>query len=194
VKWDDTIKITDVAIVIAAIVGPVLAVQAQVFLEKRRELRQRRSMIFHTLMRTRAANLSPDHVQALNSIPIEFYGVPKITDVFKSYISHLNLNPTTTQGWADRRIDLLMDLLHKIAIKVGYKFDVAQLKSEFYSPVGHQTLENEQTSIRQGLARILSGQGAFPMEVTKFPGDPEAQAAFKAVVKGETAIKVKQAE
>jgi hypothetical protein len=195
VKWDDTVKVTDVAIVVAAILGPILAVQAQVFLDRRRALRGRRLNIFHALMRTRATPIAPDAVNALNAVPLEFYGVPRITGAYGTFIAHITTpQANNPEGWGNRRADLLFDLIHKIATEVGYKFDVAQLKAEFYAPQGHQTLENEQTAIRQGLAKLLSGEGALPMEVKRFPGDPEAQAAFKAVLKGETAIKVKSEE
>lgn len=190
-KWDDTIKVTDVAIVVAAILGPVLAIQVQMFLERRRALKGRRLNIFYALMRTRGTPLAPDAVNALNAVPLEFYQVSRIIDAYRAFITHINTPQVNMQVWADRRIDLLMDLLHKIAIEVGYQFDVAQLKSEFYAPLAHQTLESEQTAIRQGLAKVLSGEKPLPMEVTKFPGDPEAQAALKAVLKGQVAIKVK---
>ena len=60
--------------VIAVIAGPILAVQAQKFVESFREKKQRRSAIFKTLMSTRAERLHREHVQALNMIDIEFYG------------------------------------------------------------------------------------------------------------------------
>ena len=71
---DWTLKATDVAIVFATIVGPVLAVQAQKWLERSRAIRDRRMRIFRVLMSTRAARLSANHVEALNAISIEFYG------------------------------------------------------------------------------------------------------------------------
>lgn len=162
------------------------------FLERRRALRGRRLNVFYNLMRTRGTPLAPDAVNALNAIPLEFYGVTEIVTAYRTFIAHINTpQAANPQAWGDRRLDLMMDLLHKIALKVGYKFTVAEMKSEFYSPIGHKTLEDEQGAIRTGLAKILSGKGALPMEVQKFPGDPEAQAALKAILKGEAAIKVK---
>jgi Family of unknown function (DUF6680) len=54
--------------VTAMLLGPILAVQIQKFLEARRELRRTRMNLFHTLMQTRGNRLDPAHVQALNSI------------------------------------------------------------------------------------------------------------------------------
>lgn len=92
--FDWNIKITDVAIVFATILGPVLAVQAQKWLERNREVKQRRAWIFRMLMATRATTLSPKHVEALNAIPIEFYGKDKrlkaIINKWKTYLDHLH--------------------------------------------------------------------------------------------------------
>jgi hypothetical protein len=70
-------KFTDVAIVVATLLGPILAVQAQKWLERDRVVRDRRLQVFRTLMTTRAMNLSPAHVEALNAVPVEFYGPTK---------------------------------------------------------------------------------------------------------------------
>ena len=58
-NWDLTIKLTDIAIVLAALLVPVLAVQAQKWLERRRDVKERQLAIFRTLMATRNAMLSP---------------------------------------------------------------------------------------------------------------------------------------
>lgn len=188
--WDWTIKVTDIAIVLAAMIGPVLAVQVQVFLERRRAQTARRAHIFHMLMRTRAASLAPDHVQALNTIPLEFYGIQRITDAYKAYITHLGT--PQTEIWGARRVDLFMDLLNKLAAQLGYQFDVVQLKSEFYAPQAHYTAEAEQEKIRQGLAKLLSGETALPLDVKSMPADPQMAAAMKGWLTGESVVRVVQ--
>jgi hypothetical protein len=70
---DWTVKTGDLAIVIATLLGPILAVQAQKWIERSRERQQRRVAVFRVLMTTRAALLSPAHVEALNIVPVEFY-------------------------------------------------------------------------------------------------------------------------
>jgi hypothetical protein len=74
---DWTFRVGELAIVFATLLGPVLAVQAQKWIERAREKTQRKIAIFRTLMATRATFLSPAHVEALNAIPIEFYGNKK---------------------------------------------------------------------------------------------------------------------
>jgi hypothetical protein len=182
------------AVVFATLLGPILAVQAQSFIERRRAGNNRRTNIFHALMRTRATPLSPDAVNALNTVPLEFYRDRVIINAYRAFIVHTGI-PTdqpTPQAWGDRRIDLLMDLIQKVAVRVGYKFDVPQLKAEFYAPQLHKTMEEELTQIRQGLAKVLAGHAAIPMDVKSFPADAEAVAGYKAIVTGERALKIQQ--
>lgn len=184
-------KVNDWAIVIATLLSPLIAVQVQVWLERRRAKRDRRQQVFYTLMRTRASLLVPEHVNALNAVPIEFYGKRRITEAYKDYISHLNSSPANHVGWGDRRVDLFMDLLHKLSEDLHYKFTVAQLKGEYYLPKGQFDLEAEQVAIRQGLVNVLSGKAALPMDVKSFPVDQEMRTALKAVLDGGNAIKTK---
>jgi hypothetical protein len=62
------LKASDCAIVAATLMGPVLAVQAQKWVEWATDRRRRRFSIFNTLMVTRGTRLDFDHVRALNSI------------------------------------------------------------------------------------------------------------------------------
>jgi hypothetical protein len=64
----------DWAIVFATLMGPVLAVQAQKWIESLRRTSEAKDLIFKSLMATRGARLSPEHVRALNMIDLTFYG------------------------------------------------------------------------------------------------------------------------
>ncbi|PIL19521.1 hypothetical protein P775_14185 [Puniceibacterium antarcticum] len=188
--WDYTIRLTDVAIVAAALLGPVLAVQAQKWLERKRDVKERRLSIFRTLMATRAAMLSPQHVEALNAVPVEFYGpsgkLKKINEAWKLYIDHHDERLPTNDAWAQKRHDLFLDMLHLISQFLGYTFSRAQLGRDIYSPKAHGDFETEQTIIRKGLASLLSGEIALPLAVKEFPnadpGSAELQAALQQVM------------
>lgn len=168
-----SIKASDIAIVAATLLGPVLAVQAQKWLERARAIADRRNHIFRVLMATRAAVLSPSHVEALNAIPVEFYGksdkLKCINDAWKLFLDHHAQNLNATEAWMQKRTDLFLDLLHLISNFLGYRFNRAQLASDIYNPVAHGQLESEQTLIRRGLAKLLSGETVLPMAVKEFP-------------------------
>ena len=69
----------------AIILGPILAVQIEKYLERRRENKNRRLSIFKTLMATRGAVLSWTHVEALNRIDLEFSNKKKFEKVIKAW-------------------------------------------------------------------------------------------------------------
>jgi hypothetical protein len=171
--WITSISGTNLAIIGATLSGPVLAVQAQKWLERGRDIKERRLAIFRTLMATRAAMLSPMHVEALNAVPVEFYGTSKklrqINDAWKLYLDHHTIDGPATEVWMQRRLDLFHDLLHLMSQFLGYSFSRAQLARDIYSPRAHGDMETEQTIIRQGLAGLFKGEIALPMAVKEFP-------------------------
>ena len=172
-QFDWTIKVADVAIVVATLLGPVLAVQAQQWLARSREVKQRRIAIFRTLMATRAAGLSANHVEALNSVPIDFFGtetdLSRIVESWKIYIDHLGKSGLHFDVWEPKRRELYIDLLQKISQCLGYSFSRVELEKEFYSPVGHATIENDQEIIRRGFASLMKGTAPLKIEVTNLP-------------------------
>jgi hypothetical protein len=188
----------DWIIVLATLVGPILAVQAQKAVEAIKEHRGRKSRVFAQLMATRAARLSPDHVQALNMIDIVFFGSTvlgirrrsrreqAVLDAWKEY--HDNLSEGAE--WPDaqqqahyiRRNELFLNLLYAISQDTGFSFDRVQLKRGAYSPVAHEELEAEQQALRRTIIRSLSGDLPLKMEVVSLPIDEQAAATMRANV------------
>lgn len=170
---------TDVITISAIFLGPILAVQIQKFIEYRNEHRNRKLSIFYTLMSTRAARLTKEHVSALNMIDIEFYGKiffgkhkqsegeKEITNAWKLYNDHLNNkspydNPDI---WNEKVDDLFTALLYAMAKYLGYDFDEVQLKRNCYRPLGHDDLELDLYKLRKGLVGVLDGERAVPMNL-----------------------------
>lgn len=81
----EALRLSDWVIAGCTLLGPVLAVQAQKWVEGFREQRARRLTIFRRLMATRAQNLNPAHVEALNAVPIDFYKDKKVMDAWEEY-------------------------------------------------------------------------------------------------------------
>ena len=79
---DWSIKATDVAIVFATIVGPILAIWASEFRQKNRQNQERKEWVFRTLMTTRSARLHPDHILALNYIDFAFHKNSEVIDAW----------------------------------------------------------------------------------------------------------------
>jgi hypothetical protein len=177
---------TNFFIVVATISGPILAVQAQKWLERRNETKARRIWVFRTLMITRAAMISHEHVGAFNAIPLEFHGKGKekdIVDKWKLYLKHLGVsyNEQTVVAWSTEGNRLFFDMLHEISKFLGYNFSRVEIEGDIYSPKGHSSMETDSQITRRGLAKMFAGEFALPMEVKSFPGDQEAANTYKEV-------------
>lgn len=172
------LKTAEWLIILATIAGPILAVQAQKFVERVRETRQRKLRLFYSLMATRAARVSPEHVQALNMIDLEFYGrtvfgvrlqnrkEKAVLESWRVYLDHLNqpFADDTLRMWSARGDELFSDLLYKMSLSLTYNFDQVQIKRGIYQPRAHGEQEYAQLAIRDNLAKILSGNQ--PLRVT----------------------------
>lgn len=162
-------NIAEGTLIFVTFAGPVAAVQAQKWIERRQAKRKGKDYVFRTLMATRAARLSPEHVQALNMIDLEFYGggtkEKGVREAWKQYLDHLNTRyeNDTTGAWSIRQLDLLIDLLYQMSNCLGFDFDKTQIKNSVYSPIAHGNLEQELNIIRGGLVKILTGKAAFPI-------------------------------
>jgi hypothetical protein len=192
----------NLAIVFSTLIGPILAVQAQKWLDARRDLERRRLAVFHALMRNRASPLTPEFVNALNSVPLEFHGKTRsladVRSAWRQYMEHMGKQGMTLEVWAPKRLELLVSMLQKMGDHLDYGFDAVELEREVYSPMAHGQVENEQNAIRQGLAALLSGERSLPMDVKTWPTDTDAvtrhqalQDALLAWLRGETAPQVR---
>lgn len=165
-------QINDLLLIIAVLLGPVIAVQLTRFVDSKKEERDRKLQIFKTLMATRAYTTSPQHVEALNCIDLEFSAKltkeQSVVNAWKEYLNLLGDQDMPREQWNIRRTDLFVDLLHCMAQILNYEFDKTHIRNSAYSPVAHSDIENQQTAIRMGIIDILKGEIAIPMYVTNF--------------------------
>ena len=189
-------QIADWIAVVAILAAPLAAVWAQRRIDHARERRGAKLKIFQTLMATRAARVSLEHVQALNSIDIEFYGrrvfgrfrwpsakERTVLDLWRQYLDHLNLTTNddeATRLWNIRGDELFTDLLFAMSRAVGYDFDRVYLKRSIYRPQAHGWAELDHRAIRAGLAKLLSGQEPLRVSVSEAPVATAAPVALPA--------------
>src|SRR5271156_1460741 len=84
------IKLEGWLTIAAIIIGPVLAFAIQHLRDQLRDAQTRKRQIFQQLLLTLKLPMSPRHVDALNSIPLEFYSVSAVMQAWREYSSHLN--------------------------------------------------------------------------------------------------------
>jgi len=151
-----------------------MAVQIQKLIEWQGEQKKRKKLTFFTLMATRAAILSPQHVEALNRIDIDFYDNEKVKQAWKTLLDNFEHCPqdvnnpnysTLVSQWSNKSEDLLVDLLYEMAISLKYKFDKVHLKRKVYMPKGHVDFENENLEMRKAILGILRGKDSIPIRV-----------------------------
>lgn len=159
----------DVITIAAIILGPIFAVQAEKWLQRNREAKNRKEDIFKTLMATRGSVLSVAHVEALNRIDLEFSNDKRFTKViesWKEYFDNLCRQVNTddeVRSWTVRNEELLANLLYEMGQSLGYKFDKVLIKRNIYSPLGHGRTQQEIDFIRNGILKVLKGEVAIPM-------------------------------
>lgn len=151
--------------------GPIIALAIQRHLDNRREKHAKELWVFRELLVTRGSRLSQRHVDALNSISLEFYGERKVIEAWDKYFDSFVLanpkpeNDAEIRAWLEKGDDLLAALLYQIAEAVGYHFGEVDLKRKFYIPIAHGQAENEANVIRKGFFDVFNGARKFPIDV-----------------------------
>jgi hypothetical protein len=173
---EKTMTIADWLMISAVLLGPIIAVQLTRYLDNKKEGRERKLQVFKTLMATRAYTISWDHVVALNRIDLEFDKDNKkekaVIEAWKAYLDLLGDKSMTPEQWGIKRVDLLVELLHKMAQVLDYDFDKTHIKNSSYSPVAHGNIEDEQKALRVCLIEVLEGKRPIPMSVVNWPQNP----------------------
>ena len=143
-------------------------------------------------MATRGARLAADHVLALNSIDLAFYGrrvlgkpirskaAQTVLDTWHDYHAHLNTRlpePITEAQWGEwfaKGDELFLNLIQALAHATHHKFDRQQLRTGGYMPNAHGRIVEESNELRALALRIVRGESALKMDITNWPVDPAA--------------------
>lgn len=161
------IKLEGWLTIAAVILGPVLALAIQRRLDSLREDDRRRRQIFHQLLLTLKVPMAPRHVDAINSIPLEFYSDKEVIEAWRLYTSHLNdqyLITNNPQRWGERKFELLVDLAHKMGKNLRYNhIDQAMLRDNVYVPKGYDDTEAQFQDLRTSLLQVLKGERPIPV-------------------------------
>ncbi len=161
--------IADWLMILAVLLGPIIAVQLTRFLDGKKEMRDRKMEVFKTLMATRAYAVSWDHVVALNRIDLEFKNDNKkekaVIEAWKAYRDLLGVKGMSSEQWNIKRVDFLVELLYNMAQVLDYEFDKTHIKNSSYSPVAYENVDEEQRLLRLGLIDVLNGKRPLPMTI-----------------------------
>lgn len=175
----------DWAVVLATLAGPILAVQAQKWIERAAAKNNRRNRIFEAIMTNRATRLSDAYVQALNQIDLEFNSKSDrpVVDRWRALFGELsNAPPDTTErpiviAWIDRCNDRLIELLVAMSKALDRTHSDEEIRRGIYYPKGRVDLEQSQLAVLSGLQRLLDGGTALKVENVGGAGPSELQIA-----------------
>jgi len=172
-----TATVVGIVSIIAIILGPIIALELQRRLDTGREARNRKLWIFKTLMSFRATPLSPQFVQALNLIDVEFESKKEnekaVLTGWKVLLDHFgNMNdPRVAATAQEKTATLTTNLLLAMGKCLGYDFDEVQIKKGVYYPLGLGNVEQEQHAVRRGILDVLHGRRRIPVGIfeDRFP-------------------------
>lgn len=162
---------------LAIVVGPLAAVLVTVWLERRRKNYDRKHQVFRALMKSRRTWGSPEHVEALNLVEIEFHGNANVLSAYKALFEYFvkgipRRENETEKEFGDRRTEehsgLLSKLLAEISKVLGYRHDQFEILRGGYSPELHGQIEEDQTKIRRLFAGLHDGTTVLPMAVVDY--------------------------
>lgn len=161
------IKIEGWLTIAAIVIGPLLAFAIQNWRDKRREERDRKRQIFQQLLLTLKVPMAPRHVDAINSVPLEYHAHPATIRAWRLYTSHLNnqaMLKNNSQGWGEKKFELLLDLAYEMGRNLHLDhIDKAMLSDNLYVPQGYEDTEQQFQQIRTTLLQVLAGEHAIPM-------------------------------
>jgi hypothetical protein len=119
-------------------------------------------------MSTRAAGLAVHHVEALNSIDVEFSGKStperQVMEAWRMYLDHLNTD-AMRQGWGGKREELFVELLQRMAVCLEYDFDKSHLRNTAYLPKWYGDMDMDHNTIRKGMVAWVKGELALPVQI-----------------------------
>lgn len=151
--------------IIAMITGPVMAVLITLWHQQRSEERNHKYTLFRTLMKRRRG-LNQDWVDALNLIDVVFYDNQEIVNSWHLY--HEMLYRQERDHEEENR--KYLDLLHSIALSLGYKKVKQTDIDRFYEPIGleEQKMLNEALQKEQ-LTYLQNSNQSFSSQITPNP-------------------------
>ena len=151
----------------AIVIGPIAAVVIGLWLEDRREKKQRKLETFRMLMRTRMARLSGDHVAGLNIVELEFRDAPNVMAAWKHYMEHLDTplpaQPDRVDAFLADRNNRFTKLLYEIGVSLGFRIEQLDILRGNYAPQAWANDEEQQRELRTMMVELLAGQRPLPV-------------------------------
>jgi acyl-CoA thioesterase len=170
INW--TISAGEMLAFLGALLSPLIAVQVTKWLDRRKIRHEEQMKLFLQLMANRGADLSAQFVGSLNSIDVIFGDkAQKEKDIrakWKELLNHLSSpqTPTNREQWIATRVERQTELLHQIALYLGFDYDKTHIQTVAYSPQLWGDVETQVATIRKTIAAHMNANGkGIPVEI-----------------------------
>jgi hypothetical protein len=160
----------DIIEIAAIFLGPIAALLIQRLLDKWRQNKKEKLSLYATLMRLRAVRLSPEYVNALNTIDVVFKKKNRTERDIRAKWGKLNdqyYADASSEGWNERISELSIDLLVAMGKSLGYEFDPSHLKHNVYSPMVQAIQFNENEELRKRFLEVVNGKRSIRVAIFK---------------------------
>jgi len=164
--------ITNELLTVAAIfLGPITALWIQRALDKRREARRKQQEVFRTIWATRTfpQRLQYRHVEALNTVGIDFSKESSVINAWEEYLDKLNSTEPKEEvhkpQFYKERDPKFFALIFAISKSVGYKFTLLEVEKQYYSPQAHGTWAEQDMILRNGVVSLFKNESALPIRL-----------------------------
>lgn len=166
----------------ATCLGPVLAVALTLGFTYWRETSgakyNRRLAVFRILMAARRVGISPEHVNALNLVEVDFHGCAAVEAEWKVYKNHLHDDTKPEDAaWRNKKEKLLATPLFEIAKVLKFNIPVMEIFEGGYAPSGWEYRDMRYTEALEYINELREGKKILPLwlcGVTPPPSAPNA--------------------
>lgn len=145
----------------AIVLSPVFAVLISIWIQDRKEIRNRRFSIFNLLVTTRHRIATEDQVRAFNAIDTVFHDCDDVRRQWKEYFDLLN-RPEQESQWKVK----YLELLSAMAASIGYKDAIKHEDLDrIYGPRGLYSEAERQAELSNELLRVLKASGGISLSL-----------------------------
>jgi hypothetical protein len=163
----------------AIVLGPILAVGTQLWMQARKAKRDIKLWVFNTLMGYRAMILNPNFVQAFNLVDVIFYKNDEVRKKRKEFLDVVTAaagNNMTPQA-VEKCKDLIAEMLAKMGSELGFEFDHTQIKDTGYYPVAFEKMDTAAIALREKGLAVLEGTANIGVVIRNEGATPVAAPA-----------------
>ncbi|WP_218081247.1 DUF6680 family protein [Anthocerotibacter panamensis] len=156
--FDWSVRVTDIIMVVAVLVGPIIAVAITLWTQDRQEKSKAKRDLFLLLMGERQhLVISYQVARALNTIDVVFSGCAPVLQAWHKYYELLSQPPSQL------RVHTWLELLTAMASELGYSIRQTDL-DKFYLPQGHADDLDFQREVGREWLRVLKATHSLSIE------------------------------